>query len=149
MKHNRQLAAEAVKAKLYALMLEQPCTRRMLMTGASITKVQLANHLQRMIANGHIRAHPVKVIATGYQGAKAVAQYVANPNNPFEPKTREQLSAETSERFSLGRRRAAIKKENPNLKVYRLLDNPLPKAPRTEKKRIVSIASSFSMTGWD
>lgn len=148
MRHDRQLAAEAVKAKLYALMLDQPCTRRMLMKGANITKVQLANHLQRMIANGHIKAHPVKVMATGYQGAKAVAQYVANPNNPFVPKTRDQLSEETSARFSLGRKRAETKEENSNLKVYNLLDNPLPRAPKSNKKTNVSIGSSFNLVGW-
>ena len=133
MRHDRQLAAEAVKAKLYALMLEKPCTRRMLMKDANITKVQLANHLQRMIVAGHVKAHPVKVMATGYQGAKAVAQYVANTNNPFKPKTRDQLAEETSERFSLGRKRAAARvKQNPNLKVYKLLENPLPKSPKIE-----------------
>jgi hypothetical protein len=149
MTHARQLKAEAVKEKLFALMLEQPCTRQMLMEATGLRRVQINNHLQRMSANGHIKAHPVKVMATGYQGAKAVAQYVANPDNPFIPKTRDQLAEETSARFSLGRNRVERRKENPNLKVYRLLENPLPKSPRSNKRTVVSIGSSFNLVGWE
>jgi hypothetical protein len=149
MTHARQLKAEAVKAKLFALMLEQPCTRQMLMEATGLRRVQINNHLQRMSANGHIRALPEKVRATGYQGAKDVAQYVANVNNPFIPKTQAQLANETSARFSLGRKRVTTKKENPNLKVYNLLDNPLPKSPRSNKRTVVSIGSSFNLVGWE
>jgi hypothetical protein len=149
MKHTRQLKAEAVKEKLYALMLEQPCTRQMLMEATGLRRVQMNNHLRRMSVNGHIKALPNKVKATGYQGAKDVSQYVANVNNPFKPKTLDQLAAETSARFSLGRKRAEVKKHNPNLTVYNLLENPIAKSPKSNKRTVVSIGSSFNLVGWD
>lgn len=149
MKHTRQLAAEAAKKHLFDLMLEQPYTRQMLMNATGLRKVQLNNHLRRMSVNGHIKALPDKVKATGYQGAKDVAQYVANVNNPFIPKTQEQLANETSARFSLGRKRVEVKKHNPNLTVYNLLENPIAKSPRSNKRTVVSIGSSFNLVGWD
>jgi hypothetical protein len=149
MSYERQLKCERFKEELWAALLKKPHTRLMIMRELNVTKTSLGSHLQRMVFQGYIKIHPVKVLERERTIAMPVTQYVANPRKPYVAKVREQLAKETTQRFTLGPVKERRKEEvRPGVQIYRLLDNPLPR-PETKPKKIdVGIGSSFALIGW-
>lgn len=149
MSYERQLRCERFKEELWAALLKKPHTRLMIMRELNVTKTSLGSHLQRMLLQGYLKIHPVKVLERERTIAMPVTQYVANPLKPYVAKVKEELAKETSQRFTLGPIKERPKEEvKPGVQVYRLLDNPLPRPEKKPKKTVVSIGSSFAMPGW-
>ena len=148
MSYEKQTASEQLKKRMYDMMLERPYTRKQLIKALGISKNVVVNHLVRFMYSNHVKLHPDRVLEQGPQRANMVSQYISNPRHPFEPKDPRQLAKETVKRFSLGMNKEKPLTPSDTVHVYRLLDNPLPRAPRKDKKRIVSIGSSFNLVGW-
>lgn len=148
MSYKKQLEAERVKKQMYDLMATKPCTRKQLIRELNLGVNSVANHISRMVLQGYLNISPIKALEKGPIRTKYVSQYVANPRKPFEPKKPKELAKETVQRFSLGRKKKTTEPTNPNLRVYNLLDKPLPRPVEKPKRRVVSIGSSFSMPGW-
>ena len=149
MSYERQLKCERFKEELWAALLKKPHTRLMIMRELNVTKTSLGSHLQRMILQGYVKIHPVKVLERERTIAMPVTQYVANPRKPYVAKMKEELTKETTRRFTLGPVKERPKEEvKLGVQVYRLLDNPLPRPETKPKKTVVSIGSSFAMPGW-
>jgi hypothetical protein len=149
MSYERQLKCERFKEELWAALLKKPHTRLMIMRELNITKTSLGSHLQRMILQGYVKIHAVKVLERERTIAMPVTQYVANPRKPYVAKVKEELAKETTSRFTLGQLKDRPKEEvRPGVQIYRLLDNPLPRPEKKHKKTVVGIGSSFSLIGW-
>ena len=149
MSYERQLKCERFKEELWAALLKKPHTRLMIMRELNITKTSLGSHLQRMILQGYVLIHPVKVLERERTIAMPVTQYVANPYNPYVAKVKEQLAIETVTRFISSKVKDKRKEEiRPGVSIYRLLDNPIPSPVKTHRKTVVGIASGFNQIGW-
>lgn len=148
MSYEKQLASEQLKKRMYDLAAEKPTTRKQFIKELNAGKHVIANHVARMVAQRYLTISPIKALESGPQRSKHVSQYVANPRKPFEPKDPTKLAKETVQRFSLGKNKEKPMTPSANVHVYNLLDNPLPKAPRKDKKTIIGIGSSFNLVGW-
>ena len=149
MSYERQLKCELFKEAVWKALSQKPYTRLMIMREMNVPKTVLGSHLQRMIFQGYIRIHPVKVLERERTIAMPVTQYVANPLKPYKARVKDQLVVETTKRFSLGKLKDRPKEEvKPGVHIYRLLDNPLPRPETKPKKTVVGIGSSFALLGW-
>lgn len=137
---------ERRKEKIYNELLNKTMTVDKLSEIIGIPKGKLVNTTRWLAHHNHL------IMERVYDNSisRFVVQYTASHGMPFKARVKktkkERLAEERVARNEERKRLEGMKPNNSNARVVRLLDNPLPSAPKSKKSAAhKGIGSSFSM----